>query len=118
MGLSHQFEALRVAFVEPIQYRSFALWFQRTEQLLHHHTGGRVHYPVRRIIRALKAKVDLPPTDGADIPEEVDKLNRDGYSILPFRVSETHVAEFKKFAFSSPLLRPMTSAHAGHAVGA
>src|SRR5580692_579093 len=110
--MRHQLKALKTAFIEPIQYRSAPLLLQRVEQLIHQHTGGRFHYPVRKFIRPLRPKVRLPTSDFIKNDEAVtSEIRKHGYCILPQKLDPTIVAEFHRYIYSAPCYASLQPDH-------
>lgn len=103
MGMRHRLEALRVALIEPIQYRSPALMVQRCEQLIHQHTGGRGHWPARRLVQWLRPPLPLPTSEILTNPYYVNGvLSHLGYCILDWKLSSKRIQQITSWAFATP----------------
>jgi hypothetical protein len=90
---------------EPLRHRRFDLAWYRISQLMHDRTNGGFDSIYMQLARLLWPKVDLP--NSAQMSEEqladVDThLQRDGYMILPLRLSADQIDALRAFAFSTP----------------
>lgn len=97
-------EVFRQFVIDPVAKRSPALFLFRALQLVHERTGGRSDAPLRRIAALLRPKVPLPPSsrmDEASLVHAVREIERRGWYILPWRLSENDLAEIRRFAFST-----------------
>jgi hypothetical protein len=102
MQIAQAFESF---VAEPIRRGRADLAVYRLSQLLHDRTNGKFDRVFMKLVPHLKPKLPLPVS--VDLPraerdEVVSILRRDGYRILPFRLTEGDVAEIKSFAFSNP----------------
>jgi hypothetical protein len=90
---------------EPLRRRRFDLAWYRLTQLLHDRTNGAFDALYMRAAKFLRRKVALPasaqmPAEG--IADVVQRLKRDGYMILPGRLSAQDIDAISAFAFSTP----------------
>ncbi|MGE5538256.1 MAG: phytanoyl-CoA dioxygenase family protein [Gemmatimonas sp.] len=94
-------EALRQFVLDPIAKRSPALFLFRLLQLVHERTSGRHDARLRGIAAALKPKIALPPSamlDDTAVGAAVAELEGRGWSILPYRLPPSDIAEIRAFA--------------------
>ena len=92
---------------EPFRYRRFDLAWYRISQLLHDRTNGGFDSLYMSAARMLRPKVPLPVSPQMPAKETaavVEQLRRDGYMILPERLSAEDIDEISNFAFSTPAL--------------
>jgi hypothetical protein len=97
--------AVQNFIAEPIRHRRFDLAWYRLSQLLHERTNGAFDNAYMRFARLVRPKVELPASPQmppAEVTGVVERLKRDGYMILPFRLSVEEVDAIANFAFTTP----------------
>jgi hypothetical protein len=102
MQIARAFESF---VAEPVRRGRADLAIYRLSQLLHDRTNGKFDRVFMKVVPHLKPKLALPAVDDltpGERDEVVSVLRRDGYRILPFRLTEQDIAEIKSFAFSTP----------------
>ena len=102
MDLGSAFESF---VAEPIRHRRPDLAWYRISQLLHDRTNGAFDLAYLKAARFLMPKLPLPESPNLaanDISFVVENIERDGYMILPFKLTTEQVKEIKDFAFSNP----------------
>lgn len=101
MNLSNAFKNF---VADPIRHQSPSLAFYRISQLLHDRTNGGFDKIYLKAARYLTPKVALPPPSHLSLSEVKDvasNLERDGFEILPFKMTAEEIEEIKVFAFST-----------------
>lgn len=89
---------------DPIRYRSLGLAMYRISQLLHDRTNGSFDKIYLKAAELLMPKVKLPAPSyfsQAEIADVAADIERDGYKILPYRMTLEQIEEIKAFAFST-----------------
>ncbi len=90
---------------EPFRHRRFDLAWFRLAQLMHERTNGGFDSLYMIAAKALRRKVDLPASPqmpAGQIASVVAGLRRDGYMILPCKLSGEDIEAINNFAFSTP----------------
>jgi len=96
--------ALKSFVVDPIRYQRPGLAFYRISQFLHDRTNGGFDKAYLKVAQYIAAKVALPAPSLLTQPEiqgVASDLERDGYKILPYRMTPDQIEEIKAFAFST-----------------
>src|ERR1700751_2953160 len=97
-------EAFESVVAEPVRRGRTDLAIYRLTQFLHDRTNGKFDRIFMRIAPRLKPKQKLPASvdlTTVQRDEAVSILRRDGYRILPFKLSDQDIAEIKSLAFST-----------------
>jgi hypothetical protein len=98
-------QALHTFVGEPLRHRRFDLAWYRVSQLLHERTNGAFDKAYMRLAKVLRRKVALPEStqmSALEVLEVSAKLRKDGYLILPFRLSVEEIDALTAFAFTNP----------------
>lgn len=91
--------------LEPIKENNLSLIILRTAQILYDKTNGRSNAWFCFFGRLFRPKLILPKSammSDEKIRDSIKKLKDRGWDILPFKLSESDITEFQKFAFSQP----------------
>jgi len=90
---------------EPLRHRRFDLAWYRISQLMHDRTNGGFDAVYMQLARLLRPKARLPKSAQMSEQQLADidaHLQRDGYTILPLRLSADQIDALRSFAFSTP----------------
>lgn len=97
--------AFRYLIAEPLKVRSLRLFNFRFAQLLHERANGRLDFLYGVMASGFASKVPLPePTllSKESIQHVVESLQKNGWAVLPERLSDADVDELTRFAISTP----------------